>query len=240
MTTQELFLETCRFGSPARSHRWEVCGAWHSTLDRWHREGMPPDGDFHGFFGMETQVSFLTFQNETGLRTGFTNSPYMPPFPTEVLSEDETTRTVRNGDGVVQRELKTRADTSMPQFLSFPVRNRADWERVRDEHLQLQPELRFPADWTPLEQRFRNRDFPLGMSLCGAFGHPRNLFGDDHLLVRYYDGPALLHEIQEHWVWLYKQLIDMLDHTAPPDLSLDATKFLIERVRYWGEKVYGA
>ena len=32
----------------------------------------------------------------------------------------------------------------------------------------------------------------------------------------------------------------MLDHTAPPDLSLDAIKFLIERVRYWGEKVYGA
>ena len=34
--------------------------------------------------------------------------------------------------------------------------------------------------------------------------------------------------------------VPMLDRTAPPDLSLDATKFLIERVRYWGEKVYGA
>jgi uroporphyrinogen decarboxylase len=88
------------------------------------------------------------------------------------------------------------------------VRTREDWRRVRDEHLQPCPELRFPADWSALEARFAGREEPLGMPLCGAFGHPRNLMGDEHLLVTYYDDPALIHEIQEHWVWLYRQIID--------------------------------
>lgn len=208
MTARDIFLETCRFGKPAGMFRWEVCGAWASTMERWRGEGMPADASFHDYFGMDFHVGFLNFQGETGIVTGFTGSPYVPPFPSEVIAEDDTTITTRDGDGIIKRNLKLRADTSMPQFLEFPVRTRADWERVRDAHLQLQPERRFPADWFPLEDRFRDRDCPLGMSICGAFGHPRNLFGDDRLLVMYYDDPGLIHEIQEQWVWLYRQIID--------------------------------
>lgn len=208
MTPREIFLETCRFGNPQRAYRWEVCGAWQTTMERWRSEGLPEGVSLHEHFAMDWHVGFLNFQGETGIVSGFTGSPYVPPFPVEVLSEDENTRTVRGGDGIVQRALKVRADTSMPQFLEFPVQNRADWHRVRDEYLQLQPQQRFPVGWTPLEERFRNRDFPLGMSICGAFGHPRNLLGDDLLLVMYYDDPTLLHEIQEQWVWLYRQIID--------------------------------
>ena len=151
MTTRDIFLETCQFGSIARTFRWEVCGAWGSTMERWRGEGMPAEAAFHDFFGMDFHVGFLNFQGETGIVTGFTGSPYVPPFPSDVIAEDETTTTTRDGDGIIKRNLKVRADTSMPQFLEFPVRDRKDWERVRDEHLHLQPARRFPAGWSRLE-----------------------------------------------------------------------------------------
>ena len=217
MATRDIFLETCRFGRPARAFRWEVCAAWQTTIERWRSEGLPEGVGLEEHFGMDWHAGFLNFQGETGIATGFTSSPYMPPFPVEVLGEDEHTQTVRNADGIVMRSMKVRPETSMPQFLEFPVRNRADWRHVRDEHLQLRPELRFPADWSALEQRFRERDFPLGMPITGAFGHPRNLMGDDRLLVTYYDDPRLIHEIQEHWVELYCRMVDEI--TA--HLSLD-------------------
>ena len=73
------------------------------------------------------------------------------------------------------------------------MRTREDWRRVRDEHLQPCPAA-LPGHWSALEARFAGRE-PLGMPLCGAFGHA-HLMGDEHLLVTYYDDPALIHEIR--------------------------------------------
>ena len=44
------------------------------------------------------------------------------------------------------------------------------------------------------------------MTVCGAFGHPRNLLGIEGLAVAYYDQPALIHEILEHWTEFYCRL----------------------------------
>ena len=45
------------------------------------------------------------------------------------------------------REFKERADTSMPQFVRFPVETPADFEKLAAERLGLNPEHRFPPLW---------------------------------------------------------------------------------------------
>jgi len=88
MTPREVFLETCRFGSPDRHFRWECVGPWGTTVERWRTEGYPKDADFLRFFGMDYHVGFLNFQGETKIASGFTNSPHVPGFEHRVLAED--------------------------------------------------------------------------------------------------------------------------------------------------------
>ena len=212
MTPREIFRETCTFGTPERTFRWEVIAAWATTLERWHAEGLPPnEGDtlysLYRYFGMDWHIGFLNFDVETGIITGTTRSPYAPPIPEETLEEDERTRIYRDTNGVIRKEFKEHKETSMPQFLGFPVTNRREWEALERERLQLNPADRFPSDWEALEKHINHRDYPLGMQVTGAFGHPRNLLGLERLLVTYYDDPSWIHEIMENWAWLYEEIV---------------------------------
>ena len=250
MTTREIFLETCRFGNPARTYRWEVCGAWTSALDRWRSEGMPADAEFPRYFGMDWHVGFLNFQGETGIVSGFTNSPYVPAFPTEVIAEDETTRTVRHGDGTVRRDLKVRAETSMFGEFMLPYYKQIV-SRIRSKGVDpvlVDCDGNFEALIPQFIEAGINGFFPFeraaGMEparLRRQYGHAFCMFGGIDkrevargraAICRHVDAfvPALLED---------GGYIPRLDHTAPPDISLDAMRFMIERVRHWSEKVYG-
>ena len=33
--------------------------------------------------------------------------------------------------------------------------------------------------------------------------------------------------------------VPMLDHSSPPNISLEAMKYTIDRIRYWSRKIYG-
>jgi uroporphyrinogen decarboxylase len=158
---------------------------------------------------MDWHVSFLNFQSETGITSGFTASPYVPPFRRRVLAEEGEHVVVRTRRGVVQRELRDHPERSMPQFLKYPVGSRKDWAAIKR---RLDPDApgRYPTDWSDLERLDRERDFPIGMPITGAFGHPRNLFGTEGLLTLYYDDPGLLEDVQRHWVWTYKRIVDVV------------------------------
>ena len=210
MDSRQVFLETARFGSPTRLYRWECVAAWRVTRERWRAEGGPPLGaDFCQAFDMDWHIGFLNFQKELDIVSGFTVSPYVPPFRRKVLAEEDGRVVVRTPRGVVQRELKDHPERSMPQFLTYPVASRRDWERIQR---RLDPEApgRYPRDWGPIEERCAKRDFPLGMPITGAFGHPRNLFGTTAVLTLYYDDPGLFEDIQRHWVWMYKRIVDVV------------------------------
>jgi len=219
MTSREVFLQTCLFGNPSRQYRWECVGIWDTTYDHWVKQGYaagPGYAEFLRFFGMDWNVGFMNFQDETKIHTGFTSTPFFPPFEREVLRDEGRTRVVRTCDGVVQRELAEETDTSMPQFLSFPVETRADWDSVK-ERLDPFSKGRYPEDWSSLEQRFEKRDFVLGMPLIGAFGLLRNLMGPENGLTAFYDSPDLVSEIMAHWEWMNQGFISVVSE----DLELD-------------------
>jgi uroporphyrinogen decarboxylase len=84
--------------------------------------------------------------------------------------------------------------------------------RTRADYVALLPRLdpdapaRLAGDWSDVCQFYAGRDFPVGLTVCGAFGYPRNLLGVEGLAVAYYDQPALIHEILEHWTEFYCRL----------------------------------
>lgn len=166
------------------------------TLERWHAEGLAQDADLADTFGL-TPVRMIG------------GAPYslLPPFPEETLAEDETTRTFRDGFGVVQRVFKHETGSKMPQWLDYPIKSRADWLRIR-ERLDPQTPARYPEDWAAARQSWEARDVPTGLAPGSFFGHTlQRWVGTENLCLMFYDAPALAEEMLEYLEWFFLELV---------------------------------
>jgi uroporphyrinogen decarboxylase len=211
MTSRERFLTALHCEKTDRRVRYEH-GPWPSTQERWRREGYPAGADFGRYFQMDPLVRIM-------IQSGFCDSPYFPKFEETTLEETAACRVYRDGDGIVKKELKTGRDTSMPQFLKFPVASRADWAELRR---RLRPEDAAARIGDPERLRRLCADpaTPTMLPICGAFGHPRNLLGDEGLAYVIFDDPALLDEILENWLELYIRLLREVTRVARVDALL--------------------
>ena len=220
MNARERFIKTIHFQPTDRVFRWESLGMWPETLDRWYAEGLDPalklprDSDMGAIAHDEYQrVLVYNFDLDrldylrSSVISGYTDTPFYPAFERRILEEDGHTRLIRDKDGIVKREFTRYSTSSMPQFLRYPIATREDWE-VLLPRLNPDDPGRFAPDWDQIKTFYAERSFPVGLTICGAFGHPRNLFGVEALCLAYYDQPALIHEILEHWVDFYCHLMD--------------------------------
>ena len=205
MNARERFV-ACSLGGPVdRFFRYEH-GAWPTTLERWKAEGMPENDDWQ----MDPIVTLP-------INAGFCNTAYCPFFESKVVEETETQRVVQDYDGVLKRVLKEHGDTSMPQFMRFPVQTREDWLRIEPRLDPDSPE-RY-GDWQALVRRHGdpNRDYPVRVLTCGAYGQLRNLFGEEGLAYALYDQPSLIHDIMRNWVELYTGIFRKVAAEIPLD-----------------------
>ncbi|MBM3502053.1 MAG: hypothetical protein FJX74_25655, partial [Armatimonadetes bacterium] len=115
MTSRERLRTALRRRQPDRVPRCEQ-SYWPATLDRWRREGMPPNRSPHELFGLD---AFLNFGLDHSLR-----------LPVERLDETTDSFLERDADGVVHRHSKS--SYGPPCEVDFLIKRRADWERVRD------------------------------------------------------------------------------------------------------------
>lgn len=162
-------------------------------MDRWRREGLPEGVDPGAYFGLEGA-------HRLPVDSGFCHVPLCPPFEQEVLADEGESIVFRDAQGIVKRDRKPGFGVSMSQFLEFPVKDRADWEDIK---WRLDPDTpeRYP-NWGELDY-LDNPDLPVMIHICGAYGTPRNLFGEERLAYAYYDQPDLIHDIQRHWTDFY-------------------------------------
>ena len=88
-------------------------------------------------------------------------------------------------DGVKRRFLK--ATATMPSGEGYPISDRASWEKLKDERLNLNDiKGRFPPNWDELVKEYRNRDYPLALIGYphGFFGTLANLMGYENAVLR--------------------------------------------------------
>ncbi|MDD5698574.1 MAG: uroporphyrinogen decarboxylase family protein [Victivallaceae bacterium] len=187
---------------------------WEDTIKRWHKEGLPEDihiDEYFKFSRMNGEPIIDTFRP-------------LPPFEQVIIEEKEDYRIVSDEAGIRKKELKN--DTSMPQYLEFPVKNRQDFEKMKKRYNPQSPS-RYPQFWEDYKKSVENRNYPLGSMIGGFFGWAREWIGVEELSVMFYDDPGLLHEIFEFL----------------GDFFIEANRKLVEEVKldyvwFWEDMAY--
>jgi len=169
-------------------------GPWAETAQRWRREGMRNDGDWHALFGFDPYLAGVGV-----------NSGICPALKEEILADEGETVIVRDSQGVVKRDRKDH--NSIPAFLQYPVRDRKTWEEHKWRFDPDTPE-RFPKDWPEQAKRLRAVDAvtSLGVYPYGFFGGPRTMMGAVQCLMACALDPPLIEDINRHLADLWHRL----------------------------------
>jgi len=187
MTSRERFVRVLTGQPVDRVPFMKVFGGTNAVLPDWERA--------HPGLGQSIDA-ILQFEGRyRGWDTTRVNADLSCAHTWEVVAEDAETRTLRRPDGMVKLFVKS-ADYHH-QTIEFPVRCRADWERIKARWLDPDDPGRFPADWAAQVALYRGRDFPLQLTHRGVYGFPRVLMGDEALAYAFYDDPALVHDIMD-------------------------------------------
>lgn len=141
---------------------------------------------------------------------------FHPHFEPTVVDETDTHMVYIDIDGVKRQFEK--ATGVIPMALENPIRDWATWNKLKHERLSLKDvKGRFPAHWSTLLSKYRDRDYPLvlGGYPCGFFGTLAHLMGYEHLFYNYTDDPKLIHDIQrtftEIWLAVYEEVLAQTD-----------------------------
>lgn len=187
MTLRERYLRTLRF-QPVDVPFVRTMGGWAETTERWRREGW--DGTpLHQLFRTDFVGGVPVYYGP------------VPRFEFHVVEETDLYRVYVNHEGILMREFKAYGgNSSMPQFLKFPVADAQEFESFCAERLQCRFEERIPPNWSDLVASWKNRDYPLMLFADrwgGFFGPLRNLMGLENLCLAFYDQPALVERMME-------------------------------------------
>jgi hypothetical protein len=163
-------------------------------VHRWHREGLPENTDLVQYFHTDVEVGFpLAMQGPYG--------PHLwPALERKVISESDDCVVVRDEEGNTVRLFKNDPGQSMPAWIEYPMKNRADWENIIKPRLNAKVPGRCSAgtELDALVAEYKERDYPLGL-WCGSFyGWPRSFMGVERISMMFYDDPYLIHEMCEH------------------------------------------
>ncbi len=221
MNARERFISTIRFEKLDRPLRWEAPAIWEATIRKWYLEGLPEniscknitDSEIYEYFDMEAP-KWLPFQG------GWIGDPYYPMFEYRVIEDMGENVIIEDVDGIVKKIRKEDPDGSMPQFLTFPVQTRQDYEKRIVPRYDYKSRGRFPEDWSKLVLEYKERKFVLGMFVIGPFGHLRNLMGDETLMYTLYDDPEFIDEIITRWTHFYEGFISIVTNEVTPDLII--------------------
>ncbi len=204
------FLETMTFGAPDHPASGDYF-SYDSTRQRWEREGLPPGVDLNEYFGMD----FDPFQWKVPA-----DLAVLPRYETVVVEETEEYQTLQTGNEIIKVQ-KNVPPPAMPVWLSYPLQSRADWEEYK---CRLDPDTpeRLPSDFPNRATKYRDRDYPLGIWLGGAYGYMRNWWGMEHISVLLYDDPALIEEMIER---LTRLSLGLLNRVLLSGVQLDWVMF---------------
>ncbi|MBI2441251.1 MAG: hypothetical protein HYV35_07775, partial [Lentisphaerae bacterium] len=134
-----------------------------------------------------------------------TTSPIGPGFSLAWGAEGFRTTTRREGEfeviesesGEITRQVIDNANTySMPEFVRYPVRDRASWEfykeRTTPRAFMTRNEMHERA------KKFDNRTKPLVIGAGSTYGALRGLMGPEGASLAFYDDPELVRDIADN------------------------------------------
>ena len=172
-------------------------GPWASTRARWEKEGLTAQ-DYRALFDPDQPQKTLPL-----------NFGPCPRIERQVIEEDDDYVVFTDSWGIKRRDYKR--GMSMSEFLEFPVKDRKDWERFREQYLDPDDSRRLDGDWRELAAAWTAKGFPIQVGYFpdfGIYGTLRWLLGDEECLVAFYTQPDLVHEIMDHMTDVYLAVLD--------------------------------
>ena len=259
MNAREIFLKVLGFEETMRNLKWDF-GYWGGAITRWQEEGLESDLEFLGpkrdfIYGefisgpgipypmpsYSDDVLFASgirerFNLDTGTSPFLFNWWYCPRFEMRVI--EETDEKIEYFDTLGIRRLDFKDERSMPHWLEYPVRNKRDWDRMKEERLNLNDmDERYTADDPDVYiQGLKERDFALLLygSPIGFFGILRFMIGEPDIYYWYYDNPDLLKDMAEYLCTMWLQIAEELTSKADFDWC-----YFFEDMAYKGGSLVG-
>ncbi|HUT25514.1 MAG TPA: hypothetical protein VM492_14305 [Sumerlaeia bacterium] len=185
MTLRERFQRTMHYQRVDRLPNFEF-GYWATTLENWHKEGLPKgvvdERTAYEYFGIETSHGAPV---SVGIRAFLRD---------EVIEETEDKIVTRDALGIVS-EINKHGNRSIPHYLDYPIKDRKTWQPYKEALLD--NSNRYPEDWDQIAERYRRRDYPLGIGYGSLIGTARNLIGFENTALFVCTDPELMEDIVE-------------------------------------------
>lgn len=196
-------------------------GYWSQTMRRWLREGLPIEltkEDQAQMFNSKLDA-FFQFDDPELTSAGIPGRVHMNPVFDERILE-------RRGESVIstdasgctaQRYPSDVEESSIPHFIRFPVETPADWERMKERYRFDDPTRARPTGEVETLRTAARAGKALSVFFCGFYGQLRNWMGMENLSVAFYEYPAMVHDMVEHWAELCARQIENLPADFPVD-----------------------
>lgn len=197
-------------------------GYWPQTIRRWLKEGLPADmeternqmfsGKLDKFFGFDEQ-------NHTGIDLRLAMNPV---FEEKTIEKKDHSVIIRDTSGVTAERYQNDVDeSSIPHYLRFPVETPKDWQEMK-ARFRFDDPIR---DISPKDVENMRADIKAGkmanLWFCGFYGQLRNWMGMENLSYAFYEEPAMVHDMVEHWAELMARQIEKL----PADILVDCVSW---------------
>lgn len=167
---------------------------WGSTIERWHREGMPEGVSYVDFFGLD-RVAHIGVDNS-------------PRYEERVIEETEDYRIVTTAWGATLRHWKH--VTSTPEFLDFRIKDCISW---KDAKARMVP-TRDRIPWHLLEtnyRRWREEGYWIQAGLWFGFDVTHSwAVGTERLLIALIEDPEWCLDMFNHYLDVDLALLDMI------------------------------
>jgi len=208
MTSRERFLAAL---SHEEGDRIPIADTpWPTTVERWHREGLPEGQSPHDYFRYEWagQGADLSFQ-----------------LPTETIEEDETSRVVKDSFGATTRVFKNQE--SVPELIDYTITSRRAWE----EHKPLLAWNDSRVDWeNGLAGNRALQEQGLFVPYAAGFGYDR--------IMRFAGAPRVLEAMLEEPDWVRDMMDSVAESVIVGAEEMMAKGFRFDGAFVWNDLAY--
>lgn len=199
------------FGAPGMS--W---GCMKYTHDRLVATGMPTHvGGCYEDWSCHDVEGWFRYWGTTGpIEPDFSLAGGEQGFASTTRIEGEY-EIIESEDGSITRQVIHNDITySMPEFIRYPVRDRASWEfykaRTTPQTAMSREEMEARC------RRFDHRTTPLAIGAGGTYGRVRGLMGPEAASIAMYDDPELIHDIvRTHLQRVREYIFPLIERLRP-------------------------
>ena len=167
---------------------------WGSTLERWHKEGLPTNVDWADYLGLDKFAGI-----------GADNSPR---YPSKVIEETEEYTVATTAWGVTQRTWRHAG--GVPEFLDFTVKDPDTWKEAKERMVP----SRDRVNWDNLQKNYKTwREEGRWISAGFWFGFDVThswFLGTERVLMAMVTDPEWIMDVFNHYLNVQLELFQMV------------------------------